>query len=115
MIALEKMPAVEIDEMEVKFFLEHLKRGRIQDLTYKRALIAIFINKVYLYDDGKARIIFNATDRPVEIDFDLLNEIESLENGASVGGGRCSYMMNTSPNNKNPVIIAFNAIKLRQS
>jgi hypothetical protein len=97
MIALEKMAIDEIDEHEVKFFLQHLKKGNIQSLDYKRALISVFINKVFLHDDGRARIIFNATDRPVEIDCELLKEIESLENGGVLRGKRCSYMTATSP------------------
>jgi hypothetical protein len=62
----------------------------------KKALIAIFINAVYLYDD-RARIIFNASDRPVEVDYDLLIEMESLENGDIPRGERCSYMTATTP------------------
>jgi hypothetical protein len=49
------------------------------------ALSRPFLIDFAIYDDGKVRIIFNSTDRPAEIDCQLLGEIESLENGA-VGG-----------------------------
>ncbi len=52
-----------------------MKNGDINDVKYRRALITVLINKIYLYDD-KATIIFNTQDRPVEITEDLLNDIE---------------------------------------
>ncbi len=52
-----------------------MKNGDINDIKYRRALISVLINKIYLYDD-KATIIFNTQDRPVEITEDLLNDIE---------------------------------------
>ncbi|MCL2603106.1 MAG: recombinase family protein [Defluviitaleaceae bacterium] len=100
LLAIEQMEHTVIDEKEVKFFLHQLKNGNIQDIEYRRALIAVFISAIYLYDDGRVRIIFNASDRPVEVDYELLDEIENLEKGESKGGsggGRCSYMANPSP------------------
>ncbi|MCX7746039.1 MAG: hypothetical protein N2645_03970 [Clostridia bacterium] len=90
------MDTIELDEKEVKFFFHRLQKGNIDDERSRKALIAIFINEVYLYDD-KVRIIFNASDRPIMIDYDLLNEIERLENGEDTTSGRCSYMKDTAP------------------
>ena len=103
MLALEQMNKTSIDENEVKFFLHQLKKGYIRDIAYKRALISVFINKVYLYDD-RVRIIFNASDRPVEIDYELLEEIAVLENGGIIKGGRCSYLMECTTGGKTLVI-----------
>lgn len=91
-----KMDSIEIDEKEVRFFFYQLQKGNIDDEKSRKALIAIFINEVYLYDD-KVRIIFNATDRPITIDCSLLDEIESLENGEYTEIGRCSYIKDTAP------------------
>ena len=66
---------VKLEIPQVKFFLNDLKNGDINNIKYRRALIAVLINKIYLYDD-KATIIFNTQDSPVEITEDLLNDIE---------------------------------------
>lgn len=95
-LAKAQMDTVDIDEKEVKFFFYQLQKGNVDDERSRKALIAIFINEVYLYDD-KVRIIFNATDRPITIDCSLLDEIESLENAGVSGSGRCSYMKDTAP------------------
>lgn len=96
MLANEEMEKIELDENEIKFFLHHLQLGNIDDLEYRRALIAIFVNEIFLYDDGRVRIIFNASNRPVEIDCKLLNEIERLENGGILEGGEGSCMVGSS-------------------
>jgi len=95
MLASEKLSKTELDENEIKFFLHNLKKGNVDSLEYRRALVAIFVNAIYLYDD-KARIVFNASDRPVEIDCELKEEIEGVEDGDE-GGGRCSYIVATAP------------------
>jgi site-specific DNA recombinase len=96
MLAKAQYDTRELDEKEVKFFFHQLQKGYIDDERSRKALVEIFINSVYLYDD-RARIIFNATDRPITIDCDLLNEIETLENGGVSVGERCSYMKDTAP------------------
>ena len=95
-LAKAQMETVELDENEIKFFFRQLQKGDIDDERTRKALIAIFVNSVYLYDD-KIRIIFNATDRPITVDYGLLDDIERLENGDPPTSGRCSYMKDTAP------------------
>ena len=59
----------------VHFFLRKLKDGNVDDIKYRKTLINVFINKIYLYDD-KLTIIFNSGDNPVTINDFLLSEIE---------------------------------------
>ena len=92
-LAREQMEKREIDVNEIKFFLHNLKKGNIDDIIYQRALINIFVNAIYLYDD-KATIAFNASDKPVTIDFSL---IDQSEKSAEYGDNPSSYMMTTSP------------------
>ena len=33
--------------------------GKINDIKYRKMLINTFVNKIYLYDDGRVMIIFN--------------------------------------------------------
>lgn len=41
----------------------------------QKALISVFVNKIYLYDD-KITFIFNSGDIPVTVDADLIDFIE---------------------------------------
>ena len=36
-----------------------MRHGKINDIKYRKMLINTFVNKIYLYDDGRAMIIFN--------------------------------------------------------
>ena len=75
-IKRDELQHVRLEIPQVKFFLNDLKNGDINDVKYRHALITVLINRIYLYDD-RVIIVFNTQDRPVEITEDLLNEIES--------------------------------------
>ena len=96
-LAREQFENIEITEDDIGTFLYRLKTGDENDIKYKRALIAIFINAVYLYDD-KATIFFNTIDRTVEVDYNILNDAEGGEKEASnIKGLGCSYNRPTAP------------------
>ena len=73
--AIEQAGAVSLTITEVKFFLSQLRKGKADDLTYRKTLINVFVNAVYLYDD-KLVIFFNSGDKPVTIDDELLGQVE---------------------------------------
>ena len=73
--AIEQAGAVSLTITEVKFFLSQLRKGKADDLTYRKTLINVFVNAVYLYDD-KLVIFFNSGDKPVTIDDELLSQVE---------------------------------------
>ena len=64
-----------ISEPQIRFFLNSLKKGNTSDIKYRKALITMFVNAIYLYDD-KMTLVFNSGDDPVTIDDFLLSEIE---------------------------------------
>ena len=37
----------------------------------------MFVNRIYLYDDGKITFIFNSGREPVEVDAELLDKIDN--------------------------------------
>lgn len=74
-IALEEKNFPVLTVPMVHFFLRKLKDGNVDDIKYRKTLINVFINKIYLYDD-KLTIIFNSGDKPVTINDLLLSEIE---------------------------------------
>ena len=74
-IVEEKKKAQPITEQAIRFFLSRLQQGDINDLKYRRALVALFVNKMFLYDD-KMTIIFNVSGKSVSVNFDLITDIE---------------------------------------
>lgn len=60
----------------IKFFLNSLKKGDIKDVKYRKVLIDVFINAIYLYDD-KLTLILNSGDKPVTINDKLLSALEN--------------------------------------
>lgn len=75
-ISLEEKNYPTLTVSKIKFFLTALKKGNINDMKYRKTLISVFINKIYLYDD-KITLIFNSGDKPVTINDLLLSEIEA--------------------------------------
>lgn len=71
--ALEQASAVTLTVDEVKFFLTQLRNGRADNLEYRKTLITVFVNAIYLFDD-RFTIFFNSGDTPVNIDEALLSE-----------------------------------------
>lgn len=86
-ILMEKAKCLDLKEPEIAFFLTKLRDGDINDITYRRAIIAVMVNAVYLYDDGRLTVIFNSSDRPVEVTEGLLADVE--EDAAEFVSGLC--------------------------
>ena len=74
-LEIEKARHYVVTEDQVIDFLHSLANGDIDNINYRRALIKMFVNRIYLYDD-KFRIIFNTSDEDVEITEKLSSEIE---------------------------------------
>lgn len=79
--ALEKKIEVErsrhyiVTEQQVVDFFTDLAQGDVKDKNYRRTLIKVMINKIFLFDD-KLTITFNSGDEEVTITDKLLSEIE---------------------------------------
>ncbi len=59
----------------IMFFLNNLKNGDINDYKYRKLLVDVFVNKIYLYDD-KMTIFFTTQSEIVDIDISLVEEID---------------------------------------
>ena len=70
-----------LNEEQVIFFLNKLRKGNPNDLHIRKALISTFVVAVYLYDlpDGNKKITFvlSVDGTPTEITEDILNAIEN--------------------------------------
>ena len=76
-IALEKASQVYVTIPQIKFFLSQLKNGSIDDIKYRRTLINVFINSIFLYDNKQIVLIFNTSNTPLNINKNLLDDIET--------------------------------------
>lgn len=75
-LMLEKAKHADLTVDEITFFLNKLRNGDINDVVYRRILITVLVNAIYLYDD-RLTVIFNSSDQPVEVTESLLDDIEA--------------------------------------
>ena len=74
-IQIEEAQRINLDETKVKFFLKHIRSGDINNLKYRKMLVNVLINKIYLYDD-KVIIFFNTQDKEYSIKVPTIEEAE---------------------------------------
>lgn len=88
-LAKETSKILTISETEIRFFLFRLSSGNISEKRYKKALINIFINRIYLYDDGRADIYFNTQETPFTVDITNtdFNEASQIEGSCVTRNG----------------------------
>ena len=90
-IALEKLKYVDLTASEIQFFLTRLKNGDINDMKYRKLIVTVLINSVYLYDDGSIMIAFNAGDeRQITLNADQIADFEA--EFAEMGGSFLNEM-----------------------
>ena len=65
-----------VTELEIEFFLTELRNGDINDIRYRKLLVDILINRIYLYDDNMT-IIFNIQKKQKNMKIPSIDEIES--------------------------------------
>ena len=82
-IELETARRENITEEQIINFLTKLADGDINDIVYRRSLIRLLVNKIYLYDD-RFTITFNSGDDEVEITDVLLDNIEQAFDGENL-------------------------------
>ena len=61
-LAREKMLSPDLTFDQVRFFFSKFKDGDVNDMAYRRALVDIFVSKIYLLDD-KLIVICNAGEQ----------------------------------------------------
>lgn len=74
-LEIERARHVALTEEDIVNYLSKLFNGNIHDKAYRKSLIQMFVNKIFLYDD-RFTITFNTGDEEVTITDDLLHEIE---------------------------------------
>lgn len=91
-LLLEEMQNVDITIPEIKFFLNEMRKGNVEDIRYRKMLVNTLINKVYLYDDN-ITFIFNSQSRPYNEKIPNIKELEQKLEGVQ----ECSYKVRPAP------------------
>ena len=73
----EEINLLELTVHDIVQFLKDLKKGRINDNLYRKMLIDVFVNKIYLYEDGRIMLLFTTQANPCEDKIPPLNWLES--------------------------------------
>ena len=81
-IQIESSKKINLDEVQVTYFLIKIRSGDINDIKYRKMLITVLINKIYLYDDYGI-IFFNAQDKEYKVKIPTIEEAEVRTNDTS--------------------------------
>ncbi len=71
---------IRVTVSQVKNFLKQIKKGSVNDIKYKKMLINVLINKIYLYDDN-ITIMFNIQNKDYRAKLPDINELECSYKG----------------------------------
>ncbi len=85
-LIMEKSRSLDLTEEEIVFFLTKLRQGSINSMEHRRILITVMVNAIYLYDD-RLTVIFNSSDKPVEVTESLLDDIEEADRSYTASCG----------------------------
>ena len=73
---LEMAKIFKLSEKEIKFFLTRLQNGDILDNSYRKVLVDMLVNSIYVYDNELV-LICNVGNKPITLTIDLLESIKS--------------------------------------
>ncbi|MCK9478677.1 MAG: recombinase family protein [Firmicutes bacterium] len=80
-IAQEKIEKPIITKEQIIFWISQFKEGNIDDPQYRKNIVDIFVNSIYLYDD-KVLITFNYKDGTKNITLEEINSSDLEANGS---------------------------------
>ena len=89
-LAKENIEKPPIEKEQIVYWISRFKGGDVNDPAYRRSIVDIFVNSVFLYDD-KLVIGFNWKDGTKTI------SLKQLEKSAVGKGNKCSYLVQGSP------------------
>ena len=74
-IALKKADKIDVSRDDIIAWLYTFKDGDVNDKTYQCELFNVFVDRVYIYDDGNMKIIFSTPGGEKSADVSLFNAI----------------------------------------
>ena len=100
-LAIENNKKICLSEAQILAFLDYVCEMPFDDFNKRRAIINIFVQSIYLYDDHFTLII-NASKKPLSIDNIPLDDIEEAFEGENTETEVCSSLMTPAPPKRNP-------------
>lgn len=101
-LAIEENKKITLTEAQILAFLDYVCEMPSDDVNKRRAIINIFVQSIYLYDDHFTLII-NASKKPLSIDNVPLDDIETAFEGETGASEGCSSLNAPAPPNfRNP-------------
>ena len=95
-LAIENNKKICLSEAQILAFLDYVCEMPFDDFNKRRAIINIFVQSIYLYDDHFTLII-NASKKPLGIDNIPLDDIEEAFEGENTETEGCSSLMTPAP------------------
>ena len=95
-LAIENNKKICLSEAQILAFLDYVCEMPADDVNKRRAIINIFVQSIYLYDDHFTLII-NASKKPLSIDNIPLDDIEEAFEGENTETEGCSSLMTPAP------------------
>lgn len=81
-IAIEQARETSFSKENILCFLKQFQNGDISESRYRHALVDIFVNSVYLYNDKRVVMVFNIGEQEITIDDTILNDFNQLQGNA---------------------------------
>ena len=66
-ILMEESQHMNLSMREIKYYLNNMRNGNTNDERYRKMLINLLVNSIYLYDD-KFLIVFNIKNKTAEVE-----------------------------------------------
>ena len=98
-LTVEESKKVYLTEPQIWAFLDYVSETAFDDINRKRALINIFVNSVYLYDDHYT-LILNTGKKPISKENIPLEDIRAALNTETTALSKCSPMSASAPPNE---------------
>lgn len=95
-LAIENNKKICLSEAQILAFLDYVCEMPFDDFNKRRAIINIFVQSIYLYDDHFTLII-NASKKPLSIDNIPLDDIETAFEGETGALEGCSSLGTPAP------------------
>lgn len=95
-LAKEENKRTVLSEAQIAAFLDYVLNLPEDDINKKRAIINIFVNAIYLYDDH-LDIVFNASNQMMEPKNIPIDDIKATISGCSDTLHTCSSINNAAP------------------
>lgn len=95
-LTVEESKKVYLTEPQILAFLDYVSETAFEDVNKKRAIINIFVNSVYLYDDHY-KLILNTGKKPVSKENIPFEDIKAALNAENKQISDCSSMSSSAP------------------